>query len=545
MAVDAEFSPAAPPAPLLPSDEEARAFLQERLAYLGRVYASIGISFYLVGNLADVAAGPGYITRRLSDGYTWVVPAACAMYVAQWAVCRSGARRLTTLRTIDGATAILTGMFHSLMVFSSIPGELPGLAYARALLLFKIGLLIRAIVIPSSPRRTLVLGLLATAAPVTTSHLWYTALAVDAVSPGMQDFWTLMWCLGGVVVATLASHVIFGLRKQVRDATQLGQYTLLEKIGEGGMGVVYRASHAMLRRPTAVKLLPPEKAGAEHLERFEREVQLTSQLTHSNTVAIFDYGRTPDGVFYYAMEYLEGLNLQDLVAIDGPQPPGRVVHIMRQIASSLGEAHSVGLIHRDIKPGNVIMVADRGGTPDVAKVVDFGLVKELYNKVDVTRDDRIAGTPHYLAPEMIASRDGVGPESDIYSLGCVGYFLLTGKTVFEGRTVPEVFGHHLHSQPLAPAERIGRPVPKTLSALVLTCLEKMADERPHSAQVLIDRLDSCDDVERWTIDMGRAWWNAYGDTVIAHLRRQRTGVAATAATSAPTFDISFVRPTYR
>ena len=197
----------------------------------------------------------------------------------------------------------------------------------------------------------------------------------------------------------------------------MGQYTLLEKIGEGGMGAVYRANHAMLRRPTAVKLLPPERAGAERVQRFEREVQLTSQLTHPNTISIFDYGRTPDGVFYYAMEYLEGVTLEQLVSIDGPQPAGRVIHVMRQVAASLSEAHGIGLVHRDIKPSNVILVAERGGAHDVAKVVDFGLVKEMEEDAGLTREGRLAGTPHYLAPEVITSSRDVVPQSDLYALG--------------------------------------------------------------------------------------------------------------------------------
>jgi eukaryotic-like serine/threonine-protein kinase len=526
------------------SDDEARSFLQERLAYFGKLYAAIGISFFLVGNLVDAASVPGYLSRRATDLHMVIVPAVCAMYLMQWVLCRRGPMPLHALRVADATTTVVTAVFNSMIVLSAIPDEIPGLSYARALLLFTFGLIIRAVVVPSSARRTLILGLVAASAPVASSQIWYATQTLTTQAAAMHAIWTALWCLGTVVIATLASHVIFGLRRQVREAWQLGQYTLVEKIGEGGMGVVYRASHAMLRRPTAVKLLPAAKAGAERLERFEREVQLTSRLTHANTVAIFDYGRTPDGVFYYAMEYLEGLNLQDLVRFDGPQPPGRVVHILRQIASSLAEAHSIGLIHRDIKPGNIILVAERGGCPDVAKVVDFGLVKELDKKADVTRDNQIVGTPHYFAPEMIWSPDDVGPKSDLYSLGCVGYYLLTGQTVFEGRTVVEVCSHHLHSTPTAPEERLGHAVPAKLSSVVMTCLEKTPDRRPPSAEGLVGMLDACQDVEPWTHDMGRVWWKLQGRHALAQLRGQRATSASPSRPAVSAADVSFIRPAW-
>jgi serine/threonine-protein kinase len=304
--------------------------------------------------------------------------------------------------------------------------------------------------------------------------------------------------------------VIFGLRREIQEARRLGQYTLEEKLGEGGMGAVYRARHAMLRRPTAIKLLPPAKSSEAALARFEREVQLTACLSHPNTVSVFDYGRTPDGVFYYAMEYLEGANLQALVRDDGPQPPARVAHVIGQVASALVEAHGIGLIHRDIKPENIIL-CERGGRPDVAKVVDFGLVRdpEPGSGARLTLTNVVQGTPLYLSPEAIRAPETVDARSDLYALGAVAYFLLTGTHVFGGATAVEVCSHHLHSLPEPPSDRLGRPLPPGLERLVLACLAKDPGRRPPSAAALQDALAGLCDVGRWSEAEARAWWERW------------------------------------
>jgi serine/threonine-protein kinase len=523
------------------SGEDARAFFQERLAFLGKAYLVIAVGFYLLANVAS-SARPGYRWSQLvTDLTNLLVLAASAIYGVQWLVCRRGRLSEPALTLLDGTSATLVAACNACMVFAPFPGEAAGLSYSRALLLFTFGVIGRAVVVPSSARRTLLLGLVASSFPVAATYMWFEAHGLGGGSPVL----TALWCLGAVVIASLASRVIFGLRQQVREAWQLGQYTLLEKIGEGGMGAVYRASHAMLRRPTAIKLLPPGRAGVEHLQRFEREVQLTSRLTHPNTVAIFDYGRTPDGVFYYAMEYLEGLTLEDLVQFDGPQPPGRVVHVLRQVAGSLAEAHGVGLIHRDVKPANVILVAERGGAPDVAKVVDFGLVKELDEGPELSDAHQMAGTPLYLSPEAIASPERVDGRSDLYSLGCVGYYLLSGLRVFEGRTVAEVCSHHLHSPAVPPGQRVGRPVPESLSALLMACLEKEPERRPASARAFLRALGSCRDIAPWTEDEARAWWMERGAAIIARLRsgagaEGREGARTVVSTGLGT--ASFIRP---
>jgi serine/threonine-protein kinase len=252
----------------------------------------------------------------------------------------------------------------------------------------------RSIFVPSSMQRTLAVSA-ATSLPLAVYSLSTEAARFSA--------WKVVWLLVAISVASAGSAVIYGLRREVRHARQLGQYTLGEKLGEGGMGVVYKAQHAMLRRPTAIKLLKPERMGEAALQRFEREVQLTAGLSHPNTVTVFDYGRTPEGVFYYAMEYLEGLGLGQLVAADGAQPPARAAHILRQVLDALAEAHGVGLVHRDVKPANIIL-CERGGLSDVAKVVDFGLVKDLEADAGTTQDATLVGTPLYLPRKRSAPR---------------------------------------------------------------------------------------------------------------------------------------------
>jgi serine/threonine protein kinase len=272
------------------------------------------------------------------------------------------------------------------------------------------------------------------------------------------------------------------------------------------MGVVYHAEHEMLRRPTAIKLLAPQSAGEQSLRRFEREAQLTARLTNPHTVSVSDYGRTPEGAFYYVMEYLDGVDLERLVREAGPLPPGRVVHILRQVCEALAEAHRAGLIHRDIKPANILL-SELGGISDFAKVLDFGLVKEVDESKDarLTRENVFAGTPDYLAPETIQDGSSPDPRSDLYALGAVAYYLLTGAPVFDGRPI-EVIQSHLHAFPVPPSARLGRPLPAKLESLVLACLEKDPNLRPESAQALMDQLATCDDVEPWGADEARRWW---------------------------------------
>jgi eukaryotic-like serine/threonine-protein kinase len=267
---------------------------------------------------------------------------------------------------------------------------------------------------------------------------------------------------------------------------RLGSYTLREKIGEGGMGVVYKAHHAMLNRPTAIKLLPSERAAGRDLERFEREVQVTSMLTHPNTISVYDFGRTSEGSFYYAMEYLEGLDLQALVEKSGPQPPARVAHLMAQVCGALVEAHGAGLLHRDIKPANVFL-CERGGIRDFVKVLDFGLIKTFGSRnedASRTEADAIVGTPMYLSPEAVTAPEQMDGRSDLYAVGALGYFLLTGAPPFSGNTVLDVCCQHLYAEPMPPSRRVTSAIPASLEKLILSCLAKSPARRPADAASL-------------------------------------------------------------
>lgn len=302
-------------------------------------------------------------------------------------------------------------------------------------------------------------------------------------------------------------HTINTLRTEVYQAKRLGQYQLKQLIGSGGMGEVYLAEHQLMKRPCAIKVIRPEKAGdPKVLARFEREVQATARLSHWNTVDIFDYGRADDGTFYYVMEYLPGMNLAELVRRHGPLPAGRAIYLVRQACDALQEAHDLGLIHRDIKPAN-IFAASRGGVCDVVKLLDFGLAKPLADlgAAHLTAEGTITGSPLYMSPEQATGDSEPDSRSDVYSLGAVLFFLLTGKPPFEDDKPLKIMIKHAHELPPRPTAL--RPdLASDLEAVVLKCLEKSADRRYQSAHELACALDLCSDAGSWTREDARAWW---------------------------------------
>jgi hypothetical protein len=311
-----------------------------------------------------------------------------------------------------------------------------------------------------------------------------------------------------VAIAVFGSHKIRELQQQAHEAQRIGQYRLKRVLGFGGMGAVYLAEHILLRRRCAVKLIRPDQAGdPKALLRFEREVQATATLTHWNTIEIFDYGHTDDGTFYYVMEYLPGMNLEDIIEQHGPMPPERAVHFVRQVCQALREAHGIGLIHRDIKPSN-IFASERGKVYDVAKLLDFGLVKSVgvgNHDARLTQEGSLGGSPAFMSPEQAAGKPDLDPRSDIYNVGAVSYFLITGELLFDRASTLQMLHAHAY-EPLVPVEKFQKAVPADLQRVILRCLEKDPERRYQNVSALDQALGSCECAGRWTMDHATDWW---------------------------------------
>jgi hypothetical protein len=337
------------------------------------------------------------------------------------------------------------------------------------------------------------------------------AEAYEAVSLLKQSMLWLQLLLALTGLGLLgAAYAIVHLRESIDRSRRLGQYTLGSLLGEGGMGAVYQAQHALLRRPTAIKLLKPACITPESLARFEREVQLTCQLTHPNTIEIYDFGRTQDGAFYYAMELLPGLTLHDLVTRFGALGQARTVHVLLQICGSLEEAHDQGLVHRDVKPMNIFLCR-RGGHADVVKVLDFGLVKDLGSTDDVqlTAPQAVSGSPLFMAPERFENPSEVDARSDIWAVGCIGYYLLTGRDAFPGKNVSEVWKKVVNDPAPRPSQHARERLSPALEDLLLKCLEKDPARRPAHIRELIAGLEGLTDVPSWTRQDADHWWQEH------------------------------------
>jgi serine/threonine-protein kinase len=501
------------------SSADLAQLLQKRLAYFSLVVFAF-FSVYLVAGLLfnsdKFSSATALFTHPPSYG---VLLGASAieggLALLLW---RRPAIALTYLRRTEWA-AFAAPVVH--LVWNMVPDLTSGLPDIRAgqyrltianstALPFVLLIVLYGVFIPNTGRRcALATGLFASAAVIPCAVILLTGNVPPRHASLVLVILTA-WLGLAIAVVVYGAYRTEVLRKEALEARRLGQYVLRQQLGSGGMGEVYYAEHLLLRRPAAIKLIRPERAGdPKNLLRFEREVQATATLTHPNTVQVFDHGRAEDGTFYYVMEYLPGLTLEQLVKEHGPLPPARAVHFLRQISAALREAHAVGLIHRDIKPGNV-MICERGGVPDVAKLLDFGLVLPLKNDTageKLTRDGAIAGTPAFMSPEQAGGQELLDARSDIYSVGALAYFLLTGRPPFAGRSGIKMLAAHLYEKPEAVTRH--RPeVPGDLEAVILRCLAKDPADRYPDAENLESALTGCESAGQWTTKQAAAWWHS-------------------------------------
>jgi serine/threonine-protein kinase len=499
-------------------EAEFTAFVRRRVRQVSVLFL-VGYLVFLGRELASPNRGA---VRLPLIGFALVIPPQLALVGLMYSAWPSSLRRIRTAEWFGlglivsflGANQFqyLTDPQVARTLRESAPHEMQVLFANTWQLPWVVLIIGYPVVVPNPMRRAFGLAVLIALVPVGV-----TAAAV-AANPelGWGDtpimFITYaIWGAIGVWFAAYGAYQSGRLRQQVYEARRFGQYRLLRRLGGGGMGEVFLAEHLLLRRPSVVKVVRSDRAKSPAvLERFEREVQILATLTHWNTVEVFDYGHTADGTFYYVMEYLPGLDLDQLVTRHGRLPPGRAVHLLRQLCGALAEAHAAGLIHRDVKPSNV-MVCRRGGVPDVAKLLDFGLVQGAEpapgTGVKLTVEGAVLGTPHFMSPEQAAGKP-TDARSDIYSLGATAYFLLCGRPPFDGNAL-EVIAAHLLQAPKPPAS-VNPDVPADLSAVVMQCLAKKPAERFAAIAELDTALAGCCCATAWGNEQAAAWWGCRG-----------------------------------
>lgn len=508
--------------------KEALRLLRSRLA---AVTFALSIAFAIFAVWLTIAQSVGLI----DDGWRWVVAEyALTGFFVGTAIWLRGPSEMSTLcaRSIEllvfGLPALFFAAHTARALLESVhygTGVVPVTLQGWGLLIFA-----HAIFIPNAWRRAALVSASIAATPLAVILLTgavdaQTRLAIFRDPSPLVDMGLALTATAAVAIVGV--RTINFMRSEIFEAKQFGRYRLRELLGSGGMGEVYLAEHQLLRRPCAIKIIRPERAGdAKMLARFEREVQATAKLSHWNSVYIYDYGHTADGTLYYVMEYLPGLTLQELVAKSGPLRPARIIYLLRQICSALHEAHGLGLIHRDVKPAN-IFVSERGGQYDVAKLLDFGLVKPIRSlnssqlteedagasATELTVDGGFAGSPLYMSPEQAIGEGTPDPRSDIYSLGSVAYYMLTGKPPFSATHAMRVILQHLNEEPTPPSQAVNRPlnwqIPSDLEAVVLKCMQKDPELRYASVCALESALAACAEANDWDYVRAHEWWHAH------------------------------------
>jgi eukaryotic-like serine/threonine-protein kinase len=489
------------------------ALLQRRLALFGRVIFLIATAFFLEQVVITLVVELPF--RDFVGNYQVKAHliGASVMGILALVCGRRRTYRPGTLLVLETAGIVLTCTAWSCMLRDATQ---PGVV----LLAVMLTVIARSVIVPSTPVRTLWLGIVASIPVLVAQHVLLVPPPLPEYPPwlfeviGATD--TVLWIAAYVATATVASRLVYGLAREVVAARDIGQYTLEHKLGAGGMGEVWRATHRLLIRPAAIKLVSREALGSAPggadvmVRRFEREARITAALRSPHTVKLYDFGTTDDGGLYYAMELLEGMDLEELVRRHGPVPAERAVHILAQTCRSLSEAHRAGLIHRDIKPANIFLTR-AGDDVDVVKVLDFGLVKvgAVERDIKLSNAGTMLGTPAYIAPEMVLGDREIDHRADLYALGCVGYWLLTGLLVFDTDNRTRMLLDHAGTAPVPPSKRTELEIPGALEDVIMACLAKDPDARPQSAKELGTRLAAAVSTTAWTEERALAWWSLH------------------------------------
>lgn len=491
----------------LPPDllEQARGRLRRLAQVLCAVLVAVLVIEALVEHRPEISIRTHYYVQGLY--------ASCLLLsLGLWGAARWRRLRNSTVLRLGLVYEVLVCFLIAIVVYWRMYldlGTLPHITWVSPVII------LYPLVVPSPPRTTLATALAAGA----SSPFSVLVLQLAGALPpdGLMYVESSLSPAISVVLAVFGSQVVYGLSRDVARARELGSYQLETPLGEGGMGTVWRASHRMLARPAAIKMISPQALGSREdpevlARRFRREAEATAALCSAHTINLFDFGVAEDGMLYYVMEYLEGFDMEHLVETYGPLPAGRTVHLLQQTCHSLAEAHDNGLIHRDVKPAN-LYVCRYGREVDHVKVLDFGLVKAqddgLLSDVDITMHDLAGGTPAFMSPEQILGNRDLDGRTDIYSLGCVAYWLLTGQLLFDASTPMEMMVHHTRSEPMAPSLRTELPVPDDLESLVMGCLAKEPEQRPASVDEIFDALEVLARRHPWQRSEAMEWWRIH------------------------------------
>lgn len=506
-------------------DEELRRLLRSRLI-LVHLLALLYVVLLAALSWAAPSGDPLY---RPDQGNPWVLfPPFAECVVGAAVLWRRPGLSLRALRVWELAHFVIIVAFYGLLRYEMLartawtapdPRMTVGFYGVASLFAFTTVILAYGVLVPNTRGRSL-------AGVATIGAVPFLSIAAAAVAnPALRSEHLVPLVVQAAAnlsfpaaIAVFAASRAVALQRRAfeaeRRAERVGQYALKRKLGEGGMGEVWLAEHALLKRPCAVKLVRAELAASPAMAaRFAREVQAVTGLTHVNTVRVYDYGRSEDGVFYCVMEYLDGPTLEELVRRVGPLPPGRVVYLLRQVCGALAEAHAAGLVHRDLKPGN-IMVAALGGQRDVAKLLDFGLVQDLSVDAEarLTRTGTVLGTPAYMSPEQAAGESSLDARGDVYGLGAVAFFALTGRPPFQGKSLGQILAAH-RSEPPPPLSDLRPDAPDDLAAVVARCLAKDPGDRFQSVVELDRALTRCECAADWSAEQATQWWQREGEIV--------------------------------